>query len=159
MMHSFVSDPARFLSKALLALELFLWLCCLPVLLHLRSISRLLQGLAYGAQHKTTLSMQPKDVVAIVTRMSELRLFRSRFFPKRCLRQSLALYRTLCRMGYPVEIHFGAVKNGEDLRGHSWVTLEGASVADTANSELFRVVYTYPPKCSDSLSVAPSMDG
>jgi hypothetical protein len=50
-----------------------------------------------------------------------------------------------------VEIHFGAVKDGETLQGHSWVTIQGEPVADTARSELFKVVYTYPPERSDSL--------
>ena len=100
--------------------------------------------------------MEPKDVEAIVTGVCELRLFHSRYFPKRCFRQSLALYRTLSRIGYPAEIHFGAFKEGEGLYGHSWVTLEGKTVADTADSALFKVLYTYPPERSDSLSVAPA---
>jgi hypothetical protein len=154
MMRSFVSDPARFLSKALLALDLFLWFCRLPVMLRSHSIPRLLQGLARGPRYKGKTSTELKDVVAIMGRICELRLFRSRFFPKRCLSQSLALYRTLGRMGYPVEIHFGALKNGGGLYGHSWVTLNGKTVFDTADSELFTVIYTYPPERSDSFSVA-----
>ena len=47
-------------------------------------------------------------------------------------------------MGYPVEIHFGALKDGEDLYGHSWVTMHGEPVADTARSGIFKVVYSYP---------------
>ena len=47
-------------------------------------------------------------------------------------------------MGYPVEIHFGALKEGEDLYGHSWVTMDGEPLADTARSEVFKVVYSYP---------------
>ena len=151
MMLSFVSHTVRFLSKAFLALALFLWLCWLPVMLQIQSISRLLQGLARGTPYKRKISMPLNNVVAIVTRTCELRLFRSRFFPKRCLLQSLALYRVLSRMGCPVEIHFGALKNGENLYGHSWVTLGGKAVADTADSELFKVLYTYPPR-SDWLS-------
>ena len=47
-------------------------------------------------------------------------------------------------MGYPVEIHFGALKDGEDLYGHSWVTMHGEPLADTARSGVFKVVYSYP---------------
>jgi hypothetical protein len=47
-------------------------------------------------------------------------------------------------MGYPVEIHFGALKDGEDLYGHSWVTMHGEPLADTARSGVFKVVFSYP---------------
>ena len=63
--------------------------------------------------------------------------------PRLCLRQSLTLYRTLSQIGYPVEIHFGALKKGKDLYGHSWVTMHGEPLADTARSEIFKVVYSY----------------
>ena len=72
-----------------------------------------------------------------------LRPFRSRLFPKRCLRQSLALYRTLLRLGYPLRIHFGVRKDGNAFIGHSWVTIDGDSVADPTPSALFRTVYSH----------------
>jgi Transglutaminase-like superfamily len=140
---SFTSNPIRFRSKGLLALELVLWLLWLPVVLRIHSIPMLLKGLASKNRSRKT-SMRLSEVIEIVTHISSLRPFCSRFFPKLCLRQSLALYRTLCQMGYPVEIHFGARKNGEDLHGHSWVTLHGEPVADTARNEIFKVVYSYP---------------
>src|SRR5262249_22469373 len=141
-MSTFVGGPIGFLSKALLALDLILWLLCLPIMLRLQTIPTLLERLTGSEKQKKKASMEVKEAVRVVTRVSNLRPFRSRFFPKRCLRQSLALYRTLCRMGYPVEIHFGAFKEGEDLCGHSWVTTHGDLVADTARNEIFKVVYS-----------------
>ena len=88
--------------------------------------------------------MEFSDVIGLVTQLCNLRPFRSRFFPKLCLRQSLALYRTLTQMGYPVEIHFGVRKEDKTLSGHSWVTLRGEAVADTAQSGIFEAVYSYP---------------
>ena len=82
--------------------------------------------------------------VGIVTRICNLSVFRARFFPKLCLRQSLTLFRALSRMGYPVEIHFGVRKDDKTLSGHSWVTLRGEAVADTAPSVIFKAVYSYP---------------
>ena len=147
---SFAHDPIHSLSKAMLAANLVLWLCWLPVMLRIQTIPTLLKRLA-GEKQKKKRPMEVEEAVGVVTRVSNLRPFRSRFFPQRCLRQSLALYRTLSQMGYAVEIHFGAVKDGETLQGHSWVTIQGEPVADTARSELFKVVYTYPPERSDSL--------
>ena len=47
-------------------------------------------------------------------------------------------------MGYPVEIHFGVMKDSKNFHGHSWVTMQGEPVADTARNEIFKVVYSYP---------------
>jgi Transglutaminase-like superfamily len=140
----FTPDPTSLLSRAALALDLVLWLCWLPVMLRVHTIPKLLNRLARREKHITRTAMGLRDVVGVVTRVSNLRPFRSRFFPKVCLRQSLTLYRTLSQMGYPVEIHFGALKDGKDLYGHSWVTMHGEPLADTARSGIFKVVYSYP---------------
>ena len=52
-------------------------------------------------------------------------------------------YRVFTRMGYPVEIHFGVRKDGDDLLGHSWVTIEGKPLADGTQTCLFKAVYSY----------------
>jgi hypothetical protein len=137
-------DPIPFLSKALLALDLVLWLFWLPVMLRIHAIPTLLKRLARSGKHIRKTPMELRDAVVVVMRLSNLRLFQSRFFPKLCLRQSLALYRTLSQMGYSVEIHFGVIKDSKNFYGHSWVTMRGEPVADTARSEIFRVVYSYP---------------
>ena len=67
------------------------------------------------AQVKRT-PMELREAIGIVTRVCNLRMFRSRIFPKLCFRQSLALYRTLNQMGYPVEIHFGVKKDDKIFR-------------------------------------------
>jgi Transglutaminase-like superfamily len=83
--------------------------------------------------------------VEIVVRVCRLGLFHVPVFPRACLTQSLTLYRTLRRMGYSAEIHFGIRKDGKDLRGHSWVTLEGKPVGDRTRTGVFAAVYSYPP--------------
>ncbi len=112
----------HFLSKAALALDLFLWLWWLPVMLRIYTL---------------------EEAIRIVTLVCALKPFRSRIFPKLCLRQSLALYRALTRMGYPVVIHFGVMKDEKSLHGHSWVTIEGNPVADTVRGGLFKAVYSH----------------
>ena len=64
-------------------------------------------------------------------------------FPKPCLRQSLALYRVLTRMGYPVEIHFGVRKQDQELVGHSWVTIHGHPAAKQRRPGNFKPIYSY----------------
>ena len=86
-----------------------------------------------------------EEVVRVVMRVCHLRPFRWSIFPRACLRQSLALYRTLNHMGYPVEFHLGVRKEAGSLTAHSWVTFEGKRVADTTRADIFRVVYSYPP--------------
>jgi hypothetical protein len=56
----------------------------------------------------------------------------------------LTLYRVLTHMGYPVELHFGVCKAGDDLQGHSWVTIEGKPVAERTGTYLYKTVYSYP---------------
>ena len=134
----------RFLSKAALALDLLLWLFWLPVMLRIHTIPMLLKSLARAENRIRKAPMLLEDAVGIITRICNLRPFHSRIFPKRCLRQSLALYRTLAQMGYPVQIRFGVLKDEKNFHGHSWVTMHGEPVADTARSGIFKVVYSYP---------------
>jgi hypothetical protein len=133
-----------FLSKAALALDLVVWLFCLPFIWRFRAIPTLLKRLARDGKPKRKAPIELKDAVGIVTRICNLRPFRSRIFPKRCLRQSLTLYRTLSQMGYSVEIHFGVHKDGDDLQGHSWVTIQGKLVAERSGVEIFKSVYSQP---------------
>jgi hypothetical protein len=135
----------RFLFKAGLTLDVLFWLLSLPALLRVHTIPTLLKRLTAGKEEQAHPAANLNDAVGIVTRICNLRLFRARVFPKLCLRQSLALYRTLTQMGYPVEIHFGVRKDDKTLLGHSWVTLRGEVVADTAQTGIFKAVYTYPP--------------
>lgn len=122
-------------------------LCLLPVLLRIYTLSELLQRLTHvrvRRRRATTLEME--DVVRIVVRVSNLRPFRWRIFPRSCLRQSLTLHRTLTRLGYRSEIHFGVQKQSATLLGHSWVTIDGRPVAATTQRDAFDVVYSYPSR-------------
>ena len=143
----FIRHPVRerFLQKVTLALSVALWLFRLPIIVRIYSLSGLLERLTRTARsHKKQTALELKEAVPIVTRICYLRLFGARVFPRACLRQSLTLYRVLTRMGYPVEIHFGVRKAGDDLLGHSWVTIEGKPLADGTQTYLFKAVYSYP---------------
>jgi hypothetical protein len=62
-----------------------------------------------------------------------------------CLKRSLILYHFLCKEGLQVAINIGVAKEGGDLIGHSWLTLDGAPYYETReHAERFKVVLHYP---------------
>jgi len=82
--------------------------------------------------------------VQIVTRVCRLRVFDLPIFPRLCLRRSLVLYAILTRKGYPARIHFGIRSDGGRLHGHSWVTVHGNALEESAPAAAFRAVYSHP---------------
>ena len=133
------------ISECWFALRLGIWICLLPIILRFRSLPELLKR--NSLVQKRAGSRNPLEMeraLSIVAWLCRLRIFRLPWFPRACLRQSLALYRVLTRMGYPVEIHFGIHKDREILQGHSWVTLQGRPIADGTRTEVFKLVYSYP---------------
>ena len=125
-----------------------LWLCGLP--LRLRCVLP-----CPSSSTRLTLARRTRGhrlemdatVIETVVRLCQARLFRLPLFPRPCLRQALALYYVLTRLGYPVAIHFGVRKEGEELHGHSWVTVQGTPVAERTRTDLFTTVYSYPSTC------------
>jgi len=122
------------------------------VLLRLYTLPTLLRHLT---PHET-IAMAAPDVerdraVHLVLRVCQMRLFRTRLFPLVCLRQSLTIYYTLTRLGYPVTIHFGVRKGKEELQGHCWVTVKGMPVTERGDSSPYRIIYTYPPSQPNSV--------
>ena len=66
---------------------------------------------------------------------------------KPCLYRSLLLYKFLRENGLPVRIHFGVIKTGEGLIGHSWLTLDGKPFLESGDpGERFVVTFSFPPK-------------
>jgi len=132
------------LSDSWLAIQVVVLLCRLPVLLRLYALPTLLHRLTAPDPNAMTASDVKRDrAVRLVLRVCQLRLFRSWLFPLGCLRQSLTLYYTLTRLGYPVMIHFGVRKGKEELQGHSWVTVKGMPMTEGGESSAYRIVYSY----------------
>ena len=119
------------------------WLCWLPLRLRVFSLPMLLHRLTRARRARGRL-LERDRAIEIVVRLCQAQLFRLPLFPRSCLRQALALYYVLTRMGYPVTIHFGVCKAGEELHGHSWVTYRGMLVAERTRTDLFTTVYSYP---------------
>src|SRR5262245_23122537 len=132
------------LSEFWFALCVGVWLCLLPIFLRFRSLPMLLRCFTLVGKRSKTISRPDMDrAVQIVVQLCQMQLFYLPIFPQLCLRQALALYRVLSQMGYPVEIFFGVIKDEKGFHGHSWVTVEGKAVADTARSGIFKAVYSY----------------
>lgn len=149
--------PVPFVPKAWLVLHVAGWLCVLPILLKIYSLPGLLERLSRKGRenrentgktlnlalpHKRKGNIEIERVVRIVVRVCSLRLFRQAIFPRPCLRQSLALYRTLNNMNYPVDFHLGVSKRTGKVLAHSWVTFAGRPVSDNAENDIFKIVYS-----------------
>lgn len=129
-----------------LAVHLGLWLLALPLRLRRQSFPVLLGHLTSTGGGLSWSDPQEMDrVVRLVVRVCHLWCFRGPRYPRACLRQALALYYTLSRLGYPVTIHFGVHKAKEVLYGHSWVTVQGQPVAEAIPPGVLHVAYSYPP--------------
>jgi len=135
----------RRLSQLWWAVRVSVWLCGLPRRLRRQSLPTLLQQLT-PARGRTSRhgALALDHAVGVVRRVCRVWLFRGPRFPQRCLRQALALYYTLSRLGYPVTIQVGVDKAGGALQGHSWVTIGGTPVGEPAPTQRFTVIYAYP---------------
>jgi hypothetical protein len=143
-------ESLRRCSQLGLAVWIAAWLLTLPLRLRHTSLPGLLERRT--AMTKGQLRSSPQEIepiVRVVVWVSQWRLFRLPLFPRACLRQALALYTVLSRLGYPVTIHFGVHKAGDALQGHSWITVHGRPVAESLPAGIFQQVYTYAsvPTC------------
>jgi hypothetical protein len=150
--HAQLREHRLKLSQFWCGVHVGVWLLGLPIRLRRQSLPRLLDRLAVVKGQLSSDSPQEMDrMVRLIVWVCRLRCFRLSLFPRPCLRQALALYYTLRRMGYPVTIHFGVHKAEEVLHGHSWVTVQGQVVAESMPVEAFHEVYSHPPAaaCAD----------
>lgn len=127
-----------------LAMRLAGWFCGLPFRLAVYSVPTLVEGLPPIRERRTRNPSELDRAVRIALRVCHLPLFRPPIYPRACLRQALALYYLLTRMGYPVEIHFAVRKEGKELQGHSWVTVDGKPIAERPRDGPLHILYTYP---------------
>lgn len=131
-------------SEYWLAARVGLFLSSLPLRVRRQRLPLFLERLAAPSGRRLVGSgLEPRRIVQIVRRVSGLGIFRLPIFPRPCLRQSLALFFFLSRMGQPVEIHFGVRKGGSDLDGHSWVVLGGRTLGEREPANDFRTIYSY----------------
>ena len=132
------------LSEYLFALRVALWLCAASWLLRAHALPQTLDRIS--PRHPPGRPRIPVDrAVVIIERVCGLALFRHSFFPRICLRRSLALYHFLGVMGYAARLHVGVRKQAGRLEGHSWVSLGGRRIADATTATHFQELYNHPP--------------
>lgn len=75
----------------------------------------------------------------------------NKFFPVKCWKKSMLLYRMLKKYGFDVKLHFGVSlrdkqKNPSPLYGHSWITIDNSPVFnnDIPLSESLTEILSYP---------------
>jgi hypothetical protein len=63
-----------------------------------------------------------------------------------CFPRSLALYWFARRLGYPILFHCGVRKEGSNLDGHAWLTLDCQPFFEPGQHwKQFTVTFSYPP--------------
>ena len=63
-----------------------------------------------------------------------------------CLLRSLVLFRALRKRGVSVIWKTGVVRDGEDLKGHSWLEAGGRHLWDSSPGISYNVTWSYPPE-------------
>jgi hypothetical protein len=137
-------DLSRSLPRLWLAVRVGIRALSLPLLIRIHAVPDLLRGLAGDGAEEPSDPGHLAGTVRIVTRVCRLGLFDLPIFPRPCLRRSLVLYAILTREGYPARIHFGVRSEGSQLHGHSWVTVRGIPLGESAPPQAFRAVYSHP---------------
>lgn len=62
-----------------------------------------------------------------------------------CLRRSLLRYYFLRRAGLPLVIHFGARRQGDDIAGHAWLTLDGLPYHEKPeHTQVHTLMWSFP---------------
>ena len=135
--------PIVMLRECLCAVRVGWWLCWSAPFVRWCSLPTVCRHASVRAPVPAS-RLDPARIVAIVWRVSRLSLFSLPIFPRTCMRQSLALYRELTRMGYPAAIHFGIRREGTEISGHSWVTMRGVAIAESRSLQGLTVTYSYP---------------
>lgn len=72
-------------------------------------------------------------------------LVRATLRDRYCMKRSLLIFHFLRRWGYDARILFGVVRDGDELRGHAWIELNGAPLAERGDPRrAYAVTYSYP---------------
>ena len=121
-----------------LRFRVHLWLAArwLPMTAKRRDIEPLLLAATPAAAHAPYRGLASAAVVAAV-RKTLARPWRMR--GRRCLRESLLAFRFLRLAGHPAVIHFAVApgrKEGDRLRAHAWVSLDGVCLLDPPGLEM-----------------------
>jgi hypothetical protein len=119
------------LADRALLLKLWILLPMVAALVRLLDYPRTLRLLSRWLPAVPRKNEIPEDAMAYALRLGRLAKIAGRYVPTNgsCLRQSLAVWWLLRRMGVPAELRIGVSKH-EGFAAHAWVELAGKPVTD-----------------------------
>jgi hypothetical protein len=113
--------------------------------------------LRLAASRSQPASFDLDTIVGIVQRVCAIPLFGSRWFPRRCLLQSLAFFYALRAERHEAIIHLGVRKKGSVLQAHSWVTTPGHPSPKASAG--FTRIYSFPASSTTEAGHIPLLSG
>ena len=117
-------------------------LLILPPLLRWLPLPRAMALLDPGSGSASGRTSSPSRIIELTQRLLGRN---TAIFHQSCLKQSLVLFRLLRQSGQPVVIRFGVAKDGDDIKGHSWLEQSGQPIAEQGDPyRSFAVIYSYP---------------
>jgi len=129
-----VQTPAEFW----LFLRMGLWICAVSILLRIASLPMTLKILSPSRKSKRRFPTEK------LVNFSSFWLGRELVFLQRnCLKRSLVLYRYFNLQGEPVRFCLGVRKEGEELRGHSWLLLHDQPLLPE-NDLNYKLIFQHP---------------
>ena len=137
---TFVRHPR----ELVLAVRMIPFILFLPLSLRLFKIQDLVAKITPRSPAARRRQMDPARV-AYLCEQSLARI--ERFgYRRSCLKRCLVIYHFLRAEGVPVTINFGALWEGDTLKGHSWLTLDGALYLETQEKvDQFVYFFSLPP--------------
>lgn len=116
---SIVTSPR----ELFLTLRIFIFMISIPLMLKYMKIQSLVSCIDPRRSHKLSDRISIERVIYLCNRIQDM--LRERGLKYTCLRRSLLLFHFLRYYGQKVVINFGIKWKGNDLTGHSWLTLDG----------------------------------
>lgn len=136
------------LRRTVVSMHAFLILLVLPIAYRRRSLPELLGRLE---RQRTLCDLPAAQAAGIVRRLSTLRVFRNRLFPRVCLRRALTTFALLSGGPSSPVFVIGVRPAPEGVNAHSWIEIDGQPLQEMRPLETFRVVYSYPGKSAPGL--------
>lgn len=148
MKRATIKTFARHPRELVLVARIILFILFFPLSLRLFRIQDLVAKITPRGPATPRRQMDPARV-AYLCEQSSARL--ERFgYRRSCLKRCLVIYHFLRAEGVPVTINFGALWEGDALKGHSWLTLDGALYLETQDKvDQFVYFFSLPPTEAD----------
>jgi len=114
------------------------WIALVTLLLRLVSMPRMMRMLA---PRKISAKKWPRSKIV---NFASFWLGRERaFYQRSCLKRSLVLFRYLNMQSDPAQFIIGVRKEKGELRGHSWIMIEGKPLFDDEDMN-YKVIFRCP---------------